>query len=397
MRAPGLALVILGPLLGCGSQAEPTGQSPATTDSAGVLIRRSDRPVWSRRETPVVDAAPVFSVGMETDQIQFRGISSALRTSDGKIVVLDRGPLEIFVLGETGEFLARLGGKGDGPGEFRELWKVHLVGDTIVAFDPRARRITWFALDGELLDMLSVEGDEHPLWRYQLAGPLGSGWLLTGLIYLPGACADLGPCWDTLPTLRIGSDGGVEVPDGFEAAGVTAFGNAGYPFSARTWSHATPTGVLFADGRRPEIRRYSASGDLRLIGRWAGTQRPAERSDLAAYLSAKVAEVRERGFPTEQVEHRFDGLQLMPHMPAFRGMLVDRVGRTWLEPYAPDHESAPTDWTVLESDGTWLGTVRMPENTAVLDIGIDYVLGAWTDELDVQYLRLYVMRQPPDA
>ncbi|MCY3703980.1 MAG: hypothetical protein OXH08_00520 [Gammaproteobacteria bacterium] len=47
---------------------------------------------------------------------------------------------------------------------------------------------------------------------------------------------------------------------------------------------------------------------------------------------------------------------------------------------------SPTEpWLVLGPDGNWLGSVEIPENFRVTDIGVDEILGVWEDELDVQH------------
>ncbi|MXW10073.1 MAG: hypothetical protein F4X47_16240 [Gammaproteobacteria bacterium] len=47
--------------------------------------------------------------------------------------------------------------------------------------------------------------------------------------------------------------------------------------------------------------------------------------------------------------------------------------------------SGPEPWLVLGPDGNWLGSVEIPENFRVTDIGLDEILGVWEDELDVQH------------
>ena len=58
----------------------------------------------------------------------------------------------------------------------------------------------------------------------------------------------------------------------------------------------------------------------------------------------------------------------------------------------------PPPFEILAPDGTWLGSVTLPPGlhhafiqyqAPYMEIGDDYVLGVWTDELDVQYVRMY--------
>jgi hypothetical protein len=46
-------------------------------------------------------------------------------------------------------------------------------------------------------------------------------------------------------------------------------------------------------------------------------------------------------------------------------------------------------WTVFSPEGRALGSVVTPPGLRVLEIGRDYVLGVWQDELDVEYVRMH--------
>ena len=58
----------------------------------------------------------------------------------------------------------------------------------------------------------------------------------------------------------------------------------------------------------------------------------------------------------------------------------------------------PPPFEVHAPDGTWMGSVALPPGlergfiqyqAPYMEIGADYVLGVWKDELDVQYVRVY--------
>ena len=67
-------------------------------------------------------------------------------------------------------------------------------------------------------------------------------------------------------------------------------------------------------------------------------------------------------------------------------MIVDPTGAVWLQLYRGESEAdEPVRWLVLAADGTWLGTVGLPDRFRIVDIEMDAVLGVWYDELDVQH------------
>lgn len=66
--------------------------------------------------------------------------------------------------------------------------------------------------------------------------------------------------------------------------------------------------------------------------------------------------------------------------------LVVQRGAVWLELYRGESErDQRQEWLVLEADGTWLGTVGIPDGFTVSDITMGSVLGVWRDELNVEH------------
>ena len=75
--------------------------------------------------------------------------------------------------------------------------------------------------------------------------------------------------------------------------------------------------------------------------------------------------------------------------PAYDDIIVYPLGALWLRRYRGWSESAERErWLVLAADGTWLGTVEVPERFGVIDIEVDAVLGVWYDELNVPHPRV---------
>ena len=51
-------------------------------------------------------------------------------------------------------------------------------------------------------------------------------------------------------------------------------------------------------------------------------------------------------------------------------------------------------WTVFDARGRFLGDVTMPAGFTPFEIGADYVLGRWMDDLDVEYVHVYALDKP---
>jgi hypothetical protein len=81
-------------------------------------------------------------------------------------------------------------------------------------------------------------------------------------------------------------------------------------------------------------------------------------------------------------------------MPAYAtGLKGDRSGNVWV-PAFEIARGTPTRWSVFDPDGRYWGDLTTPARFRVLEIGDDYVLGVWRDDLDVEYLRKYELRKP---
>ena len=116
-------------------------QQPSTvTDSAGVLIVNTTRPVWPPGTGWRLAAAPTLTIGDESGDLNymFQGVSQALRMDDGTIVVVDRLASQIGLFDAAGVFIRSFGGRGEGPGEFQFLQYAWARGDTIRVFRQHA-------------------------------------------------------------------------------------------------------------------------------------------------------------------------------------------------------------------------------------------------------------------
>jgi hypothetical protein len=75
-------------------------------------------------------------------------------------------------------------------------------------------------------------------------------------------------------------------------------------------------------------------------------------------------------------------------MPAFEALLQDSEGFLWVEDLNLPGDTLRT-WTVFDRDGVPLTRLSLPRANRVHDIGRDYVLTTFEDELGVEYVREY--------
>ncbi len=94
--------------------------------------------------------------------------------------------------------------------------------------------------------------------------------------------------------------------------------------------------------------------------------------------------------------HLVQGIEALPPVDSLlpvRYVRVTEQGRLWVSNARVPADTAVM-WSVYELDGTPTATLTLPARFEPHDIGHDYVLGRWFDDLDVNYIRLYALEKP---
>lgn len=313
----------------------------------------------------------------------FRTITGARRLSDGRILVADVDRIHIY--DAAGAHLTTVGRAGEGPGEFGRVRSVVLCGGEIMVGDFTRPHLAVFDDQGSYVrtDPLPPSGAPFPL-GLEACTPDGAPLLRSANVFVLGA-PGLSDSTAVITLMRMRGpamlDTLAHVP--------TVRRDGGYPppFSSTTLLGYRDSTIYALESDRIELRSYHHDGGLRRIARINTTPRPVSADDLERERTAII-----EGFPEPmRAEFRAD-LEKLPAiatMPAVSRMRVDPLGRAWLRPYNPRWEPEDTLWSVLDADGAFAGRVAMPAGLTVHEIGQDYVLGVWQDELDVSYVRLY--------
>jgi hypothetical protein len=76
--------------------------------------------------------------------------------------------------------------------------------------------------------------------------------------------------------------------------------------------------------------------------------------------------------------------------PAYSGLAVDPSGCVWVQEFTLNvaDSQQPRRWLVFDPSGSWMGAVELPANFDLFQVGEDYVLGRFRDEMDVETIRL---------
>lgn len=412
-----LATAVVASLLACGDRGSDDRSVATVRDSAGVTIVESSEPLWegAGRGWRVSDE-PSLQIGgvAGPEAYQLDRVEGAVRLDDGRIAVADGGSGRIRLYDSAGRHLRDFGRRGGGPGEFEVLSAVfRFRGDSIAGWDMRVNRLSVFGAAGGSDRTVTARGVRG--LAVQLEGAFSDGSFVVSPRLVPSDPSTrpssrrvTGSYRDTVAYLRLGRDGRLldtiaEVPGRERVRDPEGprFDDRSVLFGRD--HHATVRHDRFygGDDEHFEIKVRDPSGALRRVFRWAGRVRRVSGTELAA--ARRIRRERRRRELTRMAPGRTPdasepGTVEGDHRgtyPAFDRLLVDDGGIVWTRhPVAPGEEEGPRRWSVFDPEGRWSGQVGTPAGLRVLQIGADYVLGVWEDDLDVQYVRVHALSKP---
>jgi len=411
--APFTAALLSLSACGAGDNASSSAQV-SVHDSAGIRIVETAAPAWRLSEEPVLQIGVVTG----EPEYQFDRIMGTVRFEDGTIAVGTMGSGSIRYYDAAGTFLREAGRSGEGPGEFRQLMRIgHMAGDTLLA-DNGTRGVLLFDRSGEFLRTISVGQtmiDEGYVWP--------SGWLSDGTA--------VGLTYPQRPPEgsagQVVDSSNVVMFDGERYGPVvlklpsTIWGDGADPRRMRLEFGPIPSMAFrgqrffYSFSRDPEVFVFEVATspetgtlvpELRsILRRTAWEPAPVTEEDIQAfeyqYVEGATPEGGGGGGDVARLQQlRRNNLERMSyadHFPAHGRLIADRAGGLWMERYAPrptdggwnPTRDEPTIWEAYDAEGAWMGPVEFPADFHPFEIGSDYVLGLWRDEVDVEYVRMY--------
>jgi hypothetical protein len=389
---PSIALLLVS-LAACTGEERAPG--PVLRDSAGIQIVENTSSGWGAGEGWRLSEEPLLSIGVAEggEEYELYDVVSALRVGGGEIAVACRGTNEIRFFDSDGTYLRTVGREGGGPGEFRNIFYMWKLGsDSLAVFEYGNARVSVLEDNGQFgrsVNLDQVPGRPTPI----PVGPFSDGSFL-GRAHLLGNEEPVseGVHRGTVLFVRWSGDGKlldteVPRPDGERYHGSVSGRSImrSPPFGRQFAVLASSDSWYYGSMDRFEIEEYTPEGELERIIRRDVPNRPVTPQmveDLRAWALEQY-----RGMPTPVL----DWIMNMPApetTPAHgASMIVDDDGNLWVSEYALPTESP--SWAVFDAGGGFLGTVDTPANGFVTQIGADFVLGVWRDELDIQQVRMY--------
>lgn len=379
----------------------------ARCDSAG---RRSEAAL------PTLPAALELRIGSVDDPATvLTYIRSMVVDDDGRIYTTHPQESSILVHDRDGNRVARIGGAGEGPGEFRGLGAMGLLGDTLWAFDYRLGRVSYFSPAGELLRTVTIPVE---MGRDPTTSPPRPGGLLQD-----GRVFGSPPAWSR----EVAAGRLTEMPVVF----MDTLGNPGdtlYMFPLSVWAIQDPKNPMafasygsqpFADEtlfahapRAPEyvvvhrrvdpdapaptfrVVRFTLDGDTIFDREYDYAPVPIDPALVDSLVESHATRVASSDFGNppsrkQAAEWARATLYIPAHYPPVRTARVGLDGTIWLRTPTTDPAGETASWLMLEPDGEPIGRAELPARVQVEVARRDRVWGWTVDELDVPYIVRY--------
>jgi hypothetical protein len=400
-----------------------------TKDSAGIEIVTNEAPAWDTESGWRVADKPSLDIGVTAGaaEYQLADAHSAIQMADGRIAVANGQTNEIWFYDATGKFLKKTGGTGQGPGEFEQLYRLkHIQGDSLMALEP-ATLTSIFTPDGKYVrrfELDPVPGRGNIWWL----GRLDGGVLVAFSLQREGTqtvAGGEGPNGegshfvipkrpegyrDSLMHFLYDMNGRMidsigKMPSQWQGERSPFPPNAAYAFSGDHFYHSPGDVVeirvfksLITDpSKRPagpllRVERIIRQGNGGLPVTDAVKNEYVE-SQRAFYQMLQKRNPG-RGMDMQAMERSWRDMKYPARLPAHANrMYVDADGNIWLQQYQIDPRVTSQAFYVFDAGGKWLGNVTMPSDFVISEIGTNYVLGIWHDDLDVQHIRKYALNK----
>ncbi|UCD24507.1 MAG: hypothetical protein JSW51_00895 [Gemmatimonadota bacterium] len=391
LRASIIASVIVVSAIAC-SGADTHSGSSASIDSSGITIVQSTSPIWASGEEWQVAREPTVTIGTTdgADEYQLFRVVGSHRLEDGRIVVANWGSQELRFYDRDGGYLFAAGKEGGGPGEFRSVGRLWALGDTLFVMDYQQMRVSLFDTAGEFLHSFNLTLTEEGI--LPIPADLFSNGMLLIEHDLRERDRESGLYRDSVLLLTYSLNGDVSdtigrFPDDetyflIEQDRITSLPR---PFGLESQSDVAGDRLYFGASDSYEIRVFRSNGSLERIIR-RPVPNPVLEQALADEYHERLAERQSRMSPSFRQLSR--QAELPDTKPAYSRILVDPGNNLWVAEY-PSHDAEQSLWNVFDPEGRWLGTVETPYGGYIYQIGEDFLLGVWVDELGVEQVRLY--------
>ncbi len=392
------ALLVCAGLVACRPDASLPVTGPDVVDSAGIQVVTSSTPAWGDRPAWRITGSPTLTLGgvAGDSALDFLGITGAARLPDGSIVVANGGTGQLRWFSASGKHVRTVGGRG-APIQFGSLASLYSQGDTLLAWDARARVLTRLDAAGVVLhqDTLRLQDSTR---RFAVLGAFADGRLLaeagTELELKDREPGFVRPGRSLFRFDGSGVADSVGVLPGEELLLSTEHGRASLsavPFGLGSRLAVLPDGFITSEGGRMQFEERDESGQVRRIIRWPGTRLEVSRDDIDRQGRALLGSAG-TGLQRARLDSVWRTIPKPDSLPAIIGLVPDPGSLAWVRRggHVGDIDA---EWWIFSKEGSWLGSLALPTHASPLDITAEWIVLRTVDENRIERVEVRRLRR----
>ena len=358
-----------------------------TVDTTGTVV-------WFRHSAPTAmdTLQPVLTIGPGDEahtgaDSSFARITSIALREDGGVFVADGQKFVVNLYASSGQRITSFGRSGQGPGEFRALYSLAFLGDTLLALDGPNARMSLFTSAGQFLSTWP--------WHRLTGSPTTVRFFETGprevhVLGLGRRSGERGPTFihlgplgpaDTVSFAQTSAQTSSMLICPRPDQGITFFST---PFTKRPIAVPAPNGLLAtASTDQYEIVLRNRMGDTVHVITREYRHLPVNDDEWSA-ATAEYEEFK-RAWPAVKCEP--NTMTRPSHHAAILGIYFDREGRMIVEVTA----DKVVRYDIYAADGTSVGAYILP----LRDDGVtpyfrgNRIAQVAKDSLDVQSVQVF--------
>ena len=286
-----------------------------------------------------------------------------LADQNGYYYVADNIGLCIAVYNSDGEYIRKIGRSGDGPGEFRHLTFISIVGDTIGIWDRTRLRSTFYRTDGTLIQASPPSQDDLLVGSYLDAE--GYTYSLKQFDRTKGDFRSRGQAMDIrnergriVGRIRIDA-----IIERFKRYTAVSFGWTIMPFIGRAKLIPISNGrILSSTGVEPILQIFNRAGKLTELIRFSMQAEPVSQELIRTTRDTLRSKARPGSEGDGQREFA-DAVQFPDTIALWQDVWVDPNGFYWLQhPPGFFNVNSPLGerYRVISPAGEYLGDTQTP-------------------------------------
>jgi hypothetical protein len=336
---PGICLLVM--IMSLSAQS-PVWKGTFTKDGDVVVVKNPKEPMY---KDPIVSLTEDFSIGGTgaAGEYVFSYLMDLDIDHEGNIYVLDLKDRCIKVFDPSGQFLRKIGRRGQGPGELGGPFSMTLVAsknEIYVRDAGGGRRISVFRTDGSSVRQIPTAGMIDDLEADSF-----------GNLFISESTFGQGSSQYVLK--KMDSDLGRVLAE-LTKHPVELSRN---PFKPRDrWILDANGGVLYGDAKSYELRYFSSEGKL--------VRRVLRDYELLKVAKEDIEEFGDRQIPGSTTKVTYD---YSSHHAAYRSFFADDQGHLFVQTWERTPDRSKDIHDIFDAEGRFIGRVALSRHADIIN------------------------------